>query len=92
MARLHGTEHAGIDGGGLWQVYVGDELGYSTTPQTKNMTIAVLDVGSIDGAEDVDKAVVRGIVVPVVGDGGMNMHMLDVTNVPGVQVIPPFLY
>ncbi|CAL8461973.1 g1504 [Coccomyxa elongata] len=71
---------------GIKKVYVGDELGYSTTPQAKDMTIAVLDVGSIDGADDVDKAVVRGIVVPVVGDGGMNMHMLDVTNVPGVQV------
>ncbi len=82
---------AGADGRVLSQVYAGDELGYSTTPQTKDMTIAVLDVGSIDGADDVDKAVVRGIVVPVVGDGGMNMHMLDVTNVPGVQVNPPCL-
>lgn len=72
-------------------MYAGDELGYSTTPQTKDMTIAVLDVGAIDGADDVDKAVVRGVVVPVVGDGGMNMHMLDVTNVPGVQVMRPFL-
>ncbi|BDA41304.1 Alanine racemase [Coccomyxa sp. Obi] len=71
---------------GIKKVYVGDELGYSKTPQTKDMTIAVLDVGSIDGADDVYQAVVRGIVVPVVGDGGMNMHMLDVTNVPGVQV------
>ena len=92
MARYKGRASACTDDGGLSQAYIGDELGYSTMPQTKDMTIAVLDVGSIDGANEVDEAVVRGIVVPVVGDGGMNMHMLDVTDVPGVQVIPSFLF
>ncbi len=68
------------------QVYAGDELGYSETPETKNMTIAVTDVGGIDGGDEVKQAVVRGIVVPTVGYGGMNMHMFDVSQVPNVQV------
>jgi alanine racemase len=67
-------------------VYAGDELGYSTVPESKDMKVAVLDVGSIDGGDDVTQAVVRGVVVPTVGYGGMNMHMLDVIQVPGVQV------
>ena len=67
-------------------MYAGDELGYSETPETKNMTIAVMDVGGIDGGDEVKQAVVRGIVVPTVGYGGMNMHMFDVSQVPNVQV------
>ncbi|EIE25075.1 hypothetical protein COCSUDRAFT_61318 [Coccomyxa subellipsoidea C-169] len=71
---------------GIKEVYAGDELGYSETPETKNMTIAVMDVGGIDGGDEVKQAVVRGIVVPTVGYGGMNMHMFDVSQVPNVQV------
>lgn len=50
------------------------------------MKIAVLDVGSIDGGDDINQVVVRGVVVPTVGYGGMNMHMVDISKVPDAQV------
>lgn len=39
-----------------WQAYVGDELGYSETPITQDMRIAIVDVGTVDGADIVSKA------------------------------------
>lgn len=37
----------------LVQAYAGDKLGYAETTIDHNMTIAVLDVGSVDGADEV---------------------------------------
>jgi alanine racemase len=37
------------------QAYVGDRLGYSNNPITRNMTIALVDAGYVDGADDVSK-------------------------------------
>ena len=109
------------------QAYAGDELGYDKTAITKDMRIAVVDVGAVDGADDVTKVggrdggrlqstsftllkvcreliqnvrgpkpgslvsiqvVVRGKVCPVVGYGGMNMHIIDITSVPDAEVGP----
>ena len=37
------------------QAYAGDELGYDKTAITTDMRIAVVDVGAMDGADDVTK-------------------------------------
>ena len=37
------------------QAYAGDELGYSETPITQDMRIAIVDVGAVDGADIVTR-------------------------------------
>ncbi|CAK0783713.1 hypothetical protein CVIRNUC_006912 [Coccomyxa viridis] len=71
---------------GIKQVHPGDMLGYDETSVTRNMTIAVTNAGTVDGADTVTEVVIRGKVCRVVGHGGMNMHMIDITDVPDAKV------
>ena len=72
-------------------VAVGDSVGYSRTwVAQRPSVIATVMAGYADGwrrsLSNSGSALVRGRRVPIAGRVAMDMHMLDVTGVPGVRV------
>ncbi len=75
----------------LKKVSAGTPIGYGHTYTTKSASlIAAVSIGYADGYSRLlsnrGQALVRGRRVPVVGRVCMDLSMLDVTNVPGVQM------
>lgn len=69
----------------------GDAVGYSLTYRTKRDSIfALLPLGYADGLARAQSnrgwAIVRGRRVPIAGRVSMDQTILDITDVPGVQV------
>jgi alanine racemase len=72
------------------EVGVGQALGYSGTYVTKAPAkIAVLPVGYADGynraLSNRGRVIVRGCYAPIVGTISMDLTLVDVTAVPGVE-------
>ncbi len=69
----------------------GETVGYGRTHRTRrDSTIAVIPIGYSDGYDrklsNVGEVAVRGRLAAVVGRVMMNMSLIDVTGIPGVQV------
>lgn len=69
----------------------GTPLGYGGTfVAQREMRVATLPIGYADGYlrrhSNNGKAIVRGIFAPVVGRVSMDLTMIDVTDVPGVEL------
>jgi len=69
----------------------GTSLGYGCTfVTTRESKIATLPIGYADGyrraLSNIGEVIVRGCYVPVVGRVSMDLTMVDVTDVPGVQL------
>lgn len=74
----------------LKRVHAGETLGYGCTFEAaREMTVATVPVGYADGyvraLSNRGRVVVRGRLVPVVGRVSMDLTLLDVTDVPGVE-------
>ena len=72
-------------------VRTGETLGYGCTFEARRATrVATLPVGYHDGyvraLSNCGRVVVRGRLAPVVGRVSMDLTMIDVTDVPGVEV------
>ena len=75
----------------LKHVPSGEELGYGCTFVTqRNSVIATLPVGYHDGymrnLSNRGRVIIRGAFAPVVGRVSMDLTMVDVTDIPGVQL------
>jgi len=69
----------------------GESLGYSRTFVTeRNSLIATIPIGYQDGytrkLSNCGQVIVKGVFVPVVGRISMDWTIIDVTDVPGVQL------
>lgn len=69
----------------------GESIGYDCTFVAKmNMQIAVVPIGYFDGVgravSNIGKVIVCGRLVPIVGRVCMDNIMIDVTNIPEVQI------
>src|SRR2546421_1599372 len=74
----------------LKRVHAGETLGYGCTFEAaREMTVATVPVGYADGyaraLSNRGRVIVRGMLVPVVGRVSMDLTLLDVTDVPGVE-------
>ncbi|MBX2925243.1 MAG: bifunctional UDP-N-acetylmuramoyl-tripeptide:D-alanyl-D-alanine ligase/alanine racemase [Chitinophagaceae bacterium] len=73
------------------KVPAGDTVGYSRKGKIeKDSIIATIRIGYADGyrrvfSNGVGKVLVRGQLAPVTGNIAMDMTMIDVTGIPGVQ-------
>lgn len=75
----------------LKNVPAGEELGYGCTFVTaRDSVIATLPVGYHDGymrnLSNRGRVIIRGAFAPVVGRVSMDLTMVDVTDIPGVQL------
>lgn len=75
----------------LKRVHAGETLGYGCTFEaSREMLVATIPVGYADGyaraLSNRGRVVVRGRLVPVVGRVSMDLTLLDVTDVPGIDV------
>jgi len=74
----------------LKRVHAGETLGYGCTFEAaREMTVATVAVGYADGytraLSNRGRVVVRGRLAPVVGRVSMDLTLVDVTDVPGVE-------
>lgn len=73
------------------KVPAGDTVGYSRKGKiAKESVIATIRIGYADGyrrmfSNGVGKVLVRGQLAPVTGNIAMDMTMIDITGIPGVQ-------
>ena len=75
----------------LKEVPRGEKLGYGTTFETRrDSLIATLPIGYDDGftraLSNRGRVIVRGQAAPVVGRVSMDLTLIDVTDIPGVQI------
>jgi alanine racemase len=75
----------------LKRVHAGETLGYGCTFEAaREMTVATVPMGYADGyvraLSNRGRVVMRGRLVPVVGRVSMDLTLLDVTDVEGVEV------
>ena len=75
----------------LKRVHAGETLGYGCTFEaSRETTVATLPVGYHDGyvraMSNRGRAIIRGTYAPVAGRISMDFTLLDVTDVPGVEV------
>ena len=75
----------------LKQVPQGEKLGYGTTFETlRDSLIATLPIGYDDGyaraLSNRGRVIVRGRLAPVVGRVSMDLTLIDVTDVVGIQM------
>jgi len=75
----------------LKEVPPGQKLGYGTTFETRrDSLIATLPIGYDDGftraLSNRGRVIVRGQAAPVVGRVSMDLTLIDVTDIPGVQI------
>ena len=73
------------------KVSTGESIGYGRAYTTiKETTVATLPVGYADGyprlLSDTGEVLVKGRRAPIIGRICMDLCMIDVTNIPGVQV------
>src|SRR5437763_280564 len=74
----------------LKRVHAGETLGYGCTFEaSREMTVATVPVGYADGyartLSNRGRVIVRGMLAPVVGRVSMDLTLLDVTDVHGVE-------
>ena len=75
----------------LKRVHAGETLGYGCTYEAaREMTVATVPVGYADGyvraLSNRGRVVVKGKLAPVVGRVSMDLTIVDVTDVEGVEV------
>ena len=75
----------------LRRVPAGQSIGYSRAQfTTRDSVIAILPIGYADGldrrlSQGRGKVLIRGRLAPIIGNICMDMTMVDVTDIPGVQ-------
>ena len=75
----------------LRRVPAGQSIGYSRAQfTTRDSIIAILPIGYADGldrrlSQGKGKVLIRGRLAPIIGNICMDMTMVDVTDIPGVQ-------